>query len=71
MQGDDDLVLVEHSAALATALGDAQLAVIPGTSHAAPLEKASLVNGILLDFLADEQRRKLMPLSATEPVVGP
>lgn len=63
MQADDDLVTVEHSAALAAALPDAQLAVLPGTSHAAPLEKAHLVNQLLLDFLAAEQRRKLMPLA--------
>lgn len=64
MQGDDDGVRVEHSAAVATALPDAQLAVIPGTSHVAPLEKPALVNQLLLDFLAEEQVPKFMPLGA-------
>ena len=66
MQGDDDGVRVEHSAAIATALPDAQLAVLPGTSHAAPLEKPDLVNRLLLDFLADEQPVKFMPLGAID-----
>ncbi|WP_329587817.1 alpha/beta hydrolase [Kitasatospora sp. NBC_01250] len=66
MQGDDDGVRVEHSAAVATALPDAQLAVVPGTSHVAPLEKPALVNQLLLDFLAEEQAAKFMPLGALE-----
>jgi pimeloyl-ACP methyl ester carboxylesterase len=62
MQGDDDIVKVEHSAALATTLPDAQLAVVPGTSHMAPLEKPDLVNRIILDFLSDHQPEKMMSL---------
>jgi pimeloyl-ACP methyl ester carboxylesterase len=64
MQGDDDVVRVEHSALLARTFADAQLAVIPGTSHALPLEKPELVNRLVLDFLAAGQPRKLLPLSA-------
>ncbi|MBR7837074.1 alpha/beta hydrolase [Actinospica durhamensis] len=63
MQGDDDAVTVEHSAAAARAIPDAQLAVLPGTTHAAPLEKPDLINRLILDFLADTQTPKLMPLS--------
>jgi len=51
MQGDDDLVTVEHSAAVAAALPDAQLAVVPGTTHSLPAEKPELVNRLILDFL--------------------
>jgi pimeloyl-ACP methyl ester carboxylesterase len=58
MQGDDDIVEVEHSAAVAATLPDAQLAVIPGTSHMAPLEKPDLVNRLILDFLDEQQRRR-------------
>jgi pimeloyl-ACP methyl ester carboxylesterase len=64
MQGDDDGVYVEHSAAMVRALPDAQLAVVPGASHALPLEKPALVTTLLLDFLADEQAPKFMPLGA-------
>lgn len=32
-------------------------------SHAAPLEKPELVNRLILDFLAEHQTKKLMPLT--------
>ncbi len=62
MQGDDDIVEIEHSAAIAATLPDAQLAVVPGTSHMAPVEKPDLVNRIILDFLSDHQPEKMMSL---------
>jgi pimeloyl-ACP methyl ester carboxylesterase len=62
MQGDDDIVKVEHSAALATTLPDAQLAVVPGTSHMALLEKPDLVNRLILEFLDDHQPERMMSL---------
>jgi hypothetical protein len=34
----------------------------PGTSHALPLEKPGLVNSLLLDFLADPQPPKYLPM---------
>ncbi|MFC1431765.1 alpha/beta fold hydrolase [Streptacidiphilus sp. N1-3] len=52
MQGDHDGLRVEYSAAAVAALPDARLAVVPGTTHALPLEKPALVNQLLLDFLA-------------------
>ena len=54
MQGDHDGVLVEHSAAMMRSLPLGQLAVVPGTSHALPLEKPALVNQLLLDFLGED-----------------
>src|SRR5688500_9883761 len=53
MQGDDDIVTVEHSAALAATLPEAQLAVVPGSSHMVPLEKPVLVNRLILKRLAN------------------
>ena len=53
---------VEHSATLAATLPDAQLAVIPGSSHMAPLEKPDLVNRLILAFLSDLQPEKMMSL---------
>jgi len=58
LAGDDDIVTPEHAVAIAAVIPDAQLAIIPGASHASPLEKPALVNQILLDFLADEQSPK-------------
>ena len=62
MQGDGDWVRVEHSALLSRTIPDAQLAVVPGTSHALPLEKPALVNTLLSDFLADEQVARMFPI---------
>jgi alpha-beta hydrolase superfamily lysophospholipase len=67
MQGDDDCVRIEHTAEVARAIPDAQVAVVPGTSHGLPLEKPELVNSLLLDFLADPQPPKLMPLGDLNP----
>ncbi|MGI8333992.1 alpha/beta fold hydrolase [Actinomadura scrupuli] len=63
MQGDDDVVTVEHSAAVARAVPDAQLAVVPGASHALPLERPELVNRLILEFLAPGRPARLMPLT--------
>ena len=59
MLADDDLVSVAHATAIQEALPDAQLAVVPGTSHALPMEKPDVVNRLILDFLAVEQAPKL------------
>jgi pimeloyl-ACP methyl ester carboxylesterase len=50
LQGDRDEVTLEHSAAVAEALPDARLAVLPG-SHLLPLERPELVNALLVEFL--------------------
>lgn len=50
LQGDRDEVTLEHSAAVASALGDGRLAVLPGT-HALPIEAPGLVNALLISFL--------------------
>ena len=60
--GDDDVVTVEHAAAMVRAIPDAQLAVVPNTSHALPIEKPDLVLRLLRDFLATEQPAKMMSL---------
>lgn len=50
LQGDRDVVTLDHGAAVAAALGDARLAVLPGT-HALPLELPGVVNALLIGFL--------------------
>ena len=62
MVGDDDIPPYDHTIALFESLANAQLAVIPGTSHVFPLEKASLVNELVLDFLADGQPIRMLPM---------
>lgn len=61
MAGDDDLVSIGHLEAMRDTIPEAQLAVVPGTSHGLPLEKPELTARLILDFLADDQAPKIMP----------
>ncbi|HZD64664.1 MAG TPA: hypothetical protein VE152_01045, partial [Acidimicrobiales bacterium] len=60
VQGDRDEVTLEHSAAVARALVDARLAVLPG-SHALPLELPDVVNALLARFLREGAPSPLLP----------
>jgi pimeloyl-ACP methyl ester carboxylesterase len=51
---DDDIVTLAHAVEMYDALPNAELAVVPGTSHFLTQEKPHLVNSIVLDFLANE-----------------
>ena len=68
LQGDRDEVTLEHGAAVATALPNGRLAVLPGT-HALPLENPDVVNALLLWFLAGAARPSTGP--ASDPVANP
>lgn len=50
LQGDRDEVTLAHGAAVAAALGDGRLAVLPGT-HGLPIELPELVTVLLISFL--------------------
>ncbi|MFD0636890.1 alpha/beta fold hydrolase [Catenulispora yoronensis] len=50
LQGDDEALDVAHGAALARAVPDGRLAVLPGSSRLLPEAKPELVGLILLDF---------------------
>jgi len=50
--GDDDLIELSHTCALYEALPHGQLAVVPGASHAVPVEKPVQVAALVLEFLA-------------------
>ena len=62
MFGDDDEVTLEHAVALYRGLPDAELAVIPGTSHGLLVEKPGLCNTMIVDFLAREPVPTLAPI---------
>lgn len=53
LAGDDDCIFHQHTVALFEGLPQAQLAIVPGTSHMLQLEKPELVNRLILDFLAE------------------
>jgi pimeloyl-ACP methyl ester carboxylesterase len=62
LAGDDDLMTMAHTTALYEALPRGQLAVIPGASHAVPMEKAELVNQLVLDFLSAGEPQTMIPI---------
>jgi pimeloyl-ACP methyl ester carboxylesterase len=49
--GDDDLVALPHTVSLYESLPAGQLAVVPGASHALPLEQPDALTGLILNFL--------------------
>ncbi len=62
MVGDDDEVTLEHAVALYRGIPDAELAVVPRTSHGLLVEKADLCNQMLLGFLAEDPIETLAPI---------
>ena len=62
MFADDDLMTLAHAVALFDALPDAELAVVPGTSHFLTQEKPHLVNALMLDFLTNEPVPTVAPI---------
>ncbi len=70
MQGDDDGVRPAHSAEMAAVLPDAQLCVVPGATHALPMEKPGLVNLLLREFLAGERPPQLFGLGGESVTTG-
>jgi pimeloyl-ACP methyl ester carboxylesterase len=63
MAGDDDAIKAEHTLAMFAAIPDAELAIIPGTSHALIIEKPALCNRIMIDFLTADPVPTFMPIS--------
>lgn len=51
MVGDDDEVTLEHAVAMYRGLDDAELMVVPGTSHGLLVEKPALCNATIVEFL--------------------
>jgi pimeloyl-ACP methyl ester carboxylesterase len=60
--GDDDMVSLEHTVSLFRAIPDAELAVVPGTSHTVLMEKPELMNRLVLDFLEQEPAATMLPI---------
>ncbi|MEV0358160.1 alpha/beta hydrolase [Nocardia sp. NPDC050697] len=62
MAGDDDMIAAEHTLALYRAIPDAELAIVPGTSHLLVVEKPELVYGLVGTFLSTD------PVPTRQPV---
>jgi len=67
MFSDDDLMTLNHAVDMYHALPNAELAVVPGTSHFLTQEKPHLVNTILLDFLTNEPVPTVAPIRRAPP----
>ncbi|MFC3962180.1 alpha/beta fold hydrolase [Nocardia jiangsuensis] len=62
MAGDDDVIAAEHTLALYRAIPDAELAIVPGTSHLLVVEKPELVYGLVAGFLGTD------PVPTRQPI---
>ena len=62
MVADDDEVRFEHAAAMYRSMPDAELAVVPGTSHGLLVEKADLCNYLMTEFLTKDPVQTFAPI---------
>ena len=62
MFGDDDEITLEHATSLYRALPNAELAVVPGTSHGLLVEKPEVCNTIIVDFLYNKAVPTFAPI---------
>ena len=62
MLGDDDEVRLEHAVTMYRSLPQAELAVVPGTSHGLLPEKPDLCNQIIIDFLSKDPVPTFAPI---------
>lgn len=62
MIGDDDEVRLEHAIELYRSLPDSELAIIPGTSHGLLVEKPTLCNTLIIDFLTKDPVPTMAPI---------
>ena len=67
MFSDDDLMTLTHAVDMYEALPNAELAVVPGTSHFLIQEKQQLVNQLLLDFLTKDPVQTVAPIRRAPP----
>jgi pimeloyl-ACP methyl ester carboxylesterase len=62
MVADDDEVRLEHAIAMYRGLPDAELAVVPGTSHGLLVEKPDLCNLLITQFMTQAPVQTFAPI---------
>jgi pimeloyl-ACP methyl ester carboxylesterase len=62
MTGDDDEVRLEHALAMYRGIPDAELMIVPGTSHGLLVEKPDLCNNVILEFLLEDPVPTMAPI---------
>ena len=66
LAGDDDMFPAAHTVAMFDALPDAQLAILPGSSHLVVFERPALVAELVHTFFANiGKRQTLAPMRRT------
>ncbi|HET6865560.1 MAG TPA: alpha/beta hydrolase [Solirubrobacteraceae bacterium] len=60
--GDDDEVGLEHAIELYRSVPDAELAIVPGTSHGLLVEKPTLCNAVIIEFLTKDAVPTMAPI---------
>lgn len=65
MLGDDDEVTLEHAIAMYRGIHDAELMVVPGTSHGLLVEKPALCNRVIVEFLTTNPVATMAPIRRT------
>jgi pimeloyl-ACP methyl ester carboxylesterase len=68
--GDDDLPTLEHTVSLYRSIPNSELAVVPGASHAVLMEKADVMNRLVLDFLTKDPAPTMMPVRRAAAQAG-
>lgn len=63
--GDDDIISLEHTLEMMRSIPDAELAIVPGTSHFPHHEKPDLTWALIRDFLLNEPTPTIMPIRRT------
>jgi pimeloyl-ACP methyl ester carboxylesterase len=64
---DDDIVSLDHTIELLGSIPNAQLAIVPGTSHFLTMEKPDVVNRLILDFIQNDPSPTMMPIRRADP----
>ena len=62
MVADDDEVRLEHAVEMYRSLPDAELAVVPGTSHGLLVEKPGVCNMLISEFLVKDPVQTFAPI---------
>ena len=62
VSAEDDAIALEHTLDLYRGIPDAELTVVPGTSHVLILEKPELVARLVLDFLTTDPVPTRVPI---------
>jgi pimeloyl-ACP methyl ester carboxylesterase len=66
MVADDDEVRLEHAIAMYEGIPEAELAVVPGTSHGLLHEKSVLCNSLIIEFLTKDPVPTIAPIRRTD-----